>query len=193
MEYFPLVIKPFTQKNKLFMEGYIAQILFFAGNFPPRYWAFCEGQILSIASNTALFSLIGTMYGGNGTTTFALPDFRGRVPMGMGQGPGLPDIQQGQLLGASTVTLTTLQIPSHAHSALASIAAASTNGNNASPVGNIFATSTANSYGPTANGAAAGTTLTLATTGGNQPFSVQQPTLALNFVICLNGIFPSRN
>jgi microcystin-dependent protein len=175
------------------MEGYIAQILFFAGNFPPKYWAFCDGQILSIASNTALFSLIGTMYGGNGTTTFALPDFRGRVPMGMGQGPGLPNINQGQFLGAPTATLTTAQMPVHTHVASASVAVASTNGNFASPVGNIFATSAANAYGPAATGAAAGTTLTLANTGGNQPFSVQQPTLAVNFVICLNGIFPSRN
>jgi microcystin-dependent protein len=175
------------------MEGYIAQLLFFAGNFAPKNWAFCDGQILNISSNTALFALIGTMYGGNGTTTFALPDFRGRVPMGMGQGPGLQYIDQGQKLGAPTVTITNAQIPSHTHIASASVAAASSNGNNASPVGNIFATSAANAYGISANGAAAGTSLTLANAGSNLAFSVQQPTLAVSFVICLFGIFPSRN
>jgi microcystin-dependent protein len=175
------------------MEGYIAQILFFAGNFPPKYWAFCEGQLLSIASNTALFSLLGTTYGGNGTTTFGLPDFRGRVPVGMGTGPGLPTIALGQAFGSPTATLTTSQMPSHIHSASAAVAVASTNGNSASPVGNIFAATAANAFAPAANGSAAAGSLTLGIAGGNQPFSIQQPTLAVNFVICLYGIYPSRN
>jgi microcystin-dependent protein len=175
------------------MEGYIAQILFFAGNFPPKYWAFCEGQLLSIASNTALFSLLGTTYGGNGTTTFALPDFRGRVPVGMGTGPGLPTITLGQVFGSTNATLTTAQMPAHTHGASAAVAVASTNGSSASPVGNIFATTAANGFGAAANGTAAAGSLTLGIAGGSQPFSIQQPTLALNFVICVNGIYPSRN
>src|SRR6187551_745598 len=97
------------------MDGYIAQILFFAGNFAPRNWAFCAGQLLSIASNTALFSLIGTTYGGNGTTTFALPDFRGRTAVGTGQGPGLANITLGEVAGAATTTLLVTQIPAHTH------------------------------------------------------------------------------
>lgn len=175
------------------MEGYIAQILFFAGNFPPKYWAFCEGQILAISSNTALFSLLGTTYGGNGTTTFALPDFRGRVPVGVGQGPGLPNISLGQRLGASTVTLLTTQMPAHTHAASAAVAVASTNGSSATPVGNIFTTAAASAYGSSANSAASAATLTLGGAGGNQAFSVQQPTLGINFVICQFGIFPARD
>lgn len=175
------------------MEGYIAQILFFAGNFPPKYWAFCDGQLLGIASNTALFSLIGTTFGGNGTTTFALPDFRGRVPVGTGQGPGLPNISLGQMFGSSNITLLPTQMPAHTHAASATVAVASTNGSSASPAGNILATSGANAYGAAANGAASAATLSLGTAGGSQPFSVQQPTLGVHFVICLYGIYPSRN
>jgi len=175
------------------MEGYLAQILFFAGNFPPKYWAFCEGQILSISTNQALFSLLGTTFGGNGNTTFALPDFRGRVPVGMGTGPGLPNIVLGQPFGSPTATLTTAQMPPHIHSASAAVAVASTNGSSASPVGNIFATTAANGFGASANGSAAAGSLTLGIAGGSQPFSIQQPTLAVNFVICLSGFYPSRN
>src|SRR5215210_3177126 len=97
------------------MEGYIAEIRLFAGNFAPRGWAFCQGQILSIASNTALFSLLGTTFGGNGQTTFALPDFRGRSPFGFGQGPGLANMNLGELAGSTSVTLTTDTIPQHNH------------------------------------------------------------------------------
>ena len=97
------------------MEGYLAQIMFMALNFTPRNWAPCDGRLISIASNTALFSLLGTTYGGNGTTTFALPDLRGRVPVGQGSGPGLSPYSLGQMGGVETVTLTTTQIPSHTH------------------------------------------------------------------------------
>src|SRR5215211_5950019 len=97
------------------MEGYIAEIRLFAGNFAPRGWAFCYGQILSIAQNTALFSLLGTTYGGNGQTTFALPDFRSRVPVGAGTGPGLANISLGEVSGHETVTLLLNQMPVHTH------------------------------------------------------------------------------
>lgn len=177
------------------MDGYIAQILFFAGNFAPKNWAFCSGQIISIASNTALFSLLGTTYGGNGSTTFGLPDFRGRVPMGYGQGPGLYPVQLGEKQGSPTVTLTTANMPAHIHNGSVSVATASTNGSEASPVGNIFATAAANAYtsNANANGYLAGATLNLGQAGSSQPFSIQQPTLCVNFIICLYGAYPSRN
>jgi microcystin-dependent protein len=175
------------------MEGYIAQILFFAGDFAPRFWAFCEGQLLPISSNQALFSLLGTTFGGNGTTNFALPDFRGRVPVGFGTGPGLPNISLGHAFGSPSATLTTAQMPPHTHGASAAVAVASTNGSSASPVGNLFATTAANAFASTSNGSAATGTLALGAAGGSQPFSIEQPTLAVNFVICLSGFYPSRN
>ena len=114
------------------MEGYIAEIRLFAGNFAPRGWAFCQGQILSIAQNTALFSLLGTTYGGNGQTTFALPDLRGRVPLHATTG-----FVQGQSGGAEQVTLTTNQIPAHSHVPMAN----SGTGTQTSPAGNVWAAS----------------------------------------------------
>src|SRR5690349_18074792 len=96
-------------------EPFIAEIVLFAGNFAPKNWAFCQSQILSIAQNTALFALLGTTYGGNGQTTFALPDFRGRVAVGTGQGPGLASIDLGEMSGTSSVTLTTATMPAHNH------------------------------------------------------------------------------
>src|SRR6188508_367844 len=97
------------------MEGTIAEIRLFAGNFAPRNWAFCQGQIMSISQNTALFSILGTTYGGNGQTTFALLDLRGRVPVGTGQGPGLSDKQLGEEAGQEAVTLTVNDMPAHVH------------------------------------------------------------------------------
>jgi microcystin-dependent protein len=175
------------------MEGYIAQILFFAGNFAPRNWAFCNGQLISIANNSALFALLGTTYGGNGQTTFGLPDYRGRVPVGMGQGPGLPSVVLGQFWGSPTATLNQSQMPVHTHGLSVSIAATSTNGSSASPVNNIFAATVANAFATTANGTASPGTISSGSAGGSQPFSIQQPTLGVNFIICLYGIFPSRN
>src|SRR5215213_5859350 len=98
-------------------DPYIGEIRMFAGNFAPRGWALCNGQLLSISQNTALFSLLGTMYGGNGQTTFALPDLRGRVPLHFGQGPGLSNYVEGEVGGTETVTLTTGEMPSHNHGA----------------------------------------------------------------------------
>jgi microcystin-dependent protein len=104
-----------NKKPYLTMDQYIGQLMLFAGNFAPRGWAFCHGQLLSIAQNSALFSLLGTTYGGDGRTTFGLPDLRGRAPIGMGQGPGLSNITQGEMAGAAAVTLTTAQMPAHSH------------------------------------------------------------------------------
>lgn len=170
------------------MEGYIAQIIMFAGNFAPRGWAFCQGQILSIAQNTALFSLLGTTFGGNGTTTFGLPDLRGRVPVGTGQGPGLPSVDLGQVAGEPTHTLIVNEMPMHNHAAVAH----GEDANAGKPGGNLPAAVGTNIY---ASGAAdspmnAGM---IGLTGGNLPHNNMQPYLGMNYVICMEGIYPSRN
>lgn len=177
------------------MEGTIAQILMFAGNFAPKNWAFCNGQILAIAQNTALFSILGTMYGGNGTTTFALPDFQGRVPIGAGQGPGLPDYSIGEVSGAEHTTLTSGQLPAHIHGAMAAVAVAGSNATTGESGQNIYASTPTDNYiAPGGvNGALGGVKGALGVTGNNQPISLMQPFLGMNFVICMFGVFPSRN
>ncbi len=177
------------------MEGYLAQIIMFAGNFAPRSWAYCQGQILSIAQNTALFSLLGTTYGGNGQTTFGLPDLRGRVPVGTGQGPGLSNIDLGEMAGSPTHTLISNEMPSHSHTATTTAKVSSLNANTEEPAGNVLATQANNFYAPanTANGNLGGVSTTLTNTGGSQPHNNMQPYLGMNYVICLEGIFPSRN
>ncbi|RYY32428.1 MAG: phage tail protein [Sphingobacteriaceae bacterium] len=171
------------------MNPYIGMIIMFGGNFAIRDWALCQGQILSIAQNTALFSLLGTTYGGNGQTTFALPDLRGRVPIGWGQGPGLPTYDLGQVGGTETVTLTANQMPAHSHP----LSGSSLAGNASLPTGAVPANS-----GPldkeystvfTSNVAMVPTGIA----GGSQPFPIRDPYLCLNFQIALAGIFPSRN
>ena len=121
------------------MEGTIGEIRMFAGNFAPRSWAFCNSQILSIAQNTALFSILGTTYGGNGQTTFGLPDLRGRVPIGTGQGPGLPNVSLGEMSGTPTTTLLATNMPAHTHTVAASgsMACKTGAGDADSPGGNI--------------------------------------------------------
>ncbi len=170
------------------MEGYLAQIMFMALTFTPRTWAACDGRIVSIASNTALFSLLGTTYGGNGTTTFALPDLRGRVPIGQGGGPGLSSYTLGQMGGTETVTLTLSQLPAHNHGLNASSATPTT----ADPSGAALPTGSSRIY---ASGAASiamhGTSV--GATGSGQPHDNMQPYLVLNPVICTAGIFPSRS
>jgi microcystin-dependent protein len=170
---------------------FLAEIKMFAGNFAPRGYAFCNGQILSIAQNTALFSLLGTTYGGNGQTTFALPNLQGRVPIHPGQGAGLSQYDLGQMGGVETVTLSQNEIPAHTHSLRVNGAA----GTDGVPATNqVLAASTArdklySSSAPT-------TTLSpqaIATVGGSQPHTNVQPYLAVNFIIALQGIFPSRN
>jgi len=173
-------------------EPFIGQIMLVPYNFAPRGWAFCNGQILPIAQNTALFSLLGTTYGGNGQTTFALPDLRGRVPVSSGQGPGLQNYDLGQVGGSETQTLTVNEMPLHNHTfALGAIdddanlglAANNYLANVASP-GQVYRS------GPPDT--TLGTQIT-ATVGGNQPVEILQPYLGLNYCIALEGIFPSRN
>jgi microcystin-dependent protein len=169
-------------------EPFIAEIKLFAFNFPARGYALCQGQIMSIAQNTALFSLVGTTYGGNGQTTFALPDLRGRVPIGQGQGPGLPSYTMGETGGTPTTTLLSTNLPMHTHSLNCSTGAATST----SPSGNYIAATEENpSYSPSPGGNMNAQSIGVA--GGSQPFSIMQPYLAMNYSIALQGIFPSRN
>jgi len=177
-------------------DAFIGEIIMFAGTFAPRNWAFCAGQLLSISQNTALFSILGTTYGGNGQTTFALPDLRGRVPVGAGQGPGLADISLGEQAGTPTVTLLTTQMPSHNH-VINGVATGLAN--NANPAGNapgigvVPSTNTPINMYNNGTPAAAMNPQTCGLAGGNQPHPNMQPYLGMNFIICLFGIFPSRN
>ena len=181
-------------------EGYIGEIRLFGGNFAPRNWAFCQGQLLPIAQNSALFSILGTQYGGDGRTTFALPDLRGRVAVGTGSGPGLTPRQQGQQGGAEQVTLNANQIPAHTHSATATAHGSNTVGDQSSPQNNYPAALSTDRGIPRPYGAAQDTQLGSAAVqvqvqnvGGSQGHDNMQPWLALNYIICLQGIFPSRN
>ncbi len=183
------------------MEGTIAEIRMFAGNFPPRTWAFCQNQILSIASNTALFSLLGTTYGGNGQTTFALPDLRSRVPVGTGNGPGLSPCTLGQMGGTETYTITNANFPAHTHPLSGSISmkANAAAGDADAPQNSYPATlAGTNMYSTVNNGSALAnmqTALTAAAAGTAvpQPLSNIQPVMGMNYIICMFGIFPARN
>lgn len=163
----------------------------FAGNFAPRGWAFCNGQIMPISQNTALFSLLGTTYGGNGTTNFALPNLQSRVPMHWGQGPGLSPYVLGQQAGTENVTLLQNNLPAHTHA----VNAVNSGGNQASPAGNLPAIESTGTSLDYANGSP-NTTMhpqMIGATGSNIPFPIIQPYLTVSFIIALQGIFPSRN
>ena len=170
-------------------EGFIGEIRMFAGNFAPKDWAFCQGQLLSISQNTALFSILGTTYGGDGRSTFALPNLSGRVPVGVGQGAGLTNRQLGEMSGTETVTLTTAQMPAHNHT----INAVTSEGNQNLPTNNLPAnTKTLDKEYSDANANTTMKATMVNSTGGNQPFSIMQPSLGMNYIICVNGIYPSR-
>lgn len=167
-------------------QPFYAEIRIFGFAYAPRNWALCQGQLLPINQNQALFSLLGTTYGGNGQTTFALPDFRGRAPIHMGQGNGLPNFNLGQAGGEENHTLATTEIPVHGHTAVASTAAADAS----TPVGNYWAAGN-QIYASSAN--ATMRTDALGTSGSGQAHNNMQPYLTLNFSIALIGVFPSRN
>jgi microcystin-dependent protein len=172
-------------------EPFIAEIRMCAFSFAARGWAQCNGQLLPISQNQALFSLLGTTYGGNGTTTFALPDLRGRVPLHAVQGPGLPNVVLGEAGGAEAVTLNQNQLPPHGHGVRASsdLAGATSPAGavtGAKPRGGADIYSSPGSLTPLAAGA-------VGSAGGSQPHSNTQPSVVVNFVIALVGIFPSRN
>jgi microcystin-dependent protein len=170
---------------------FIGQIITFGGNFAIRNYAFCNGQLLSIAQNTALFSILGTTYGGNGQTTFGLPNLQGRVGVHFGQGPGLSSYALGQVGGEESHTLINTEMPAHGHA----LNVTNAGGNSQTPVGTILATDAAGGTAGYSTAAANGimAPAAVAPSGGNQPHNNLQPYLALNFLIALQGIFPSRN
>ncbi len=189
------------------MDGTIAEIRMFAGNFAPRNWFLCEGQILPIAQYQAFFSLVGTIYGGDGRTTFGIPDLRGRVVIGEGFGPGLTNRPIGQKSGAEGVTLNQSQIPSHSHSITnVGMQASSANATQSQPTqgsslaapgmgsGRSFTNTLGyNTATPDVTLNSGSTPPTIGNTGGNLSHTNMQPFLVLNYIICYQGIYPSRN
>ena len=190
--------------------------MIFAGNFNPNGWLLCNGQLLAISQNTALFSLIGTYYGGNGQTTFAIPDLRGRMLVGMGQGPGLDQVYLGEQSGTNSETLLTSNLPIHTHTATVAagtgttaltLYAVSETGNRAAPSGNNLAASRSiavadyNSTGTTvalnagsvSNISFGAPKVTIASAGSSTPIDIRQPYLGITHVICTQGVFPQRN
>jgi microcystin-dependent protein len=178
------------------MEGTIATIMMFAGNFAPRNWVFCAGQTINIASNTALFSLLGTTYGGNGTTNFKLPDLQGRSPIGAGQGNGLSLYQLGQVGGFETATMTVNTMPHHGHdSGNVQIPLSTGTPNTDQASGNILASPNGDTYaaqGTTPGANYGGFTADVSVQGNGNPFSIRQPFVGMNYVICQFGVYPSR-
>ena len=171
-------------------EPFLGMIATFGFTFAPRGWAFCNGQLLSIAQNTALFSLLGTTYGGDGQTTFALPNLQSRLPLHFGTGPGLSAYDIGEVTGVESVTLTQNTIASHNH--LSTTPATSADGNSIDPAaGAVFGAGTSIYKVGAATIQMSPTPTSL--TGGSQPFSDIQPILAINFCIALEGLYPSRN
>jgi len=170
-------------------EPFVGEIRFVGFNFAPVGWLPCDGRLLSIAQNTALFSLLGTQFGGDGKTTFALPDMRGRVPVGMGQGPGLTNRNVGDKGGLESVTLTIAQMPQHRHA----LRAATTSADSKAPAADLLANSSAAAIYSTGS---PGTNLRAASIGlqgSNQPHENMQPFLGMNCIIAVQGIFPARN
>ena len=195
-------------------DPFIGEIMLVPYNFCPRGWAEAAGQILQISQNTALFSLLGTNYGGDGRVTFALPDLRGRVPVGVGMGPGLSEIELGDQGGQETAQLTTNQLPAHTHSATTQVTlrASDADGNSADPTGRVLARANKDKSSGSGKSAAANTSIynggpsnvdigataataqtTVGSAGSGQAFSVVDPYLGLRYCIALVGIFPSQN
>jgi microcystin-dependent protein len=170
-------------------DPFIGEIRMAGFNFAPRGWAYCNGAILSIAQNDALFALLGTTYGGDGQTTFALPNLAGRLPLNQGQGPGLSPRTLGEMGGVESVTLTAQQLPAHTHA----LAAASAGARTASAAGNLVASGEADIYSRDPGQPVALSPNQLGVAGGSQPHTNLQPALAVNFIIAIEGIFPSRN
>lgn len=171
-------------------EPFIAEIRIFAGNFAPRSWAFCDGQLLPVSQNTALFSLIGTTYGGDGRSTTALPNLQGRAPMHPGRGPGLTSKRLGERGGVEMVTLTEAQLPNHTHTIAGQTGVANSN----DPANTLWS----RPFGGPVAYAAPGTTTPMAEqatneVGGSQPHNNMQPYMAINFIIALQGLYPSRS
>lgn len=183
----------------MFIEPYLGNVAVFAGNFAPRSWMFCQGQLLAIAAYDALFALIGTTYGGDGQTTFALPDLRSRVALHAGQGTGLSNYVLGEMGGVENTTLLSINLPVHNHSMLTFSVKQSASTTATSGVDQPQGAYPASGYAQF-NAASDGNTMasysSISSTpiaGSNQPISIVQPYLAMNYVIAVEGIFPSRN
>lgn len=172
------------------MDPFVAEIRIFPFNFAPRGWAFCNGQLLPLSQNTALFSLLGTTYGGDGKSNFALPNMQGNAPMHPGQGPGLSLHDLGETGGSDTVTLLQSEIPAHAHSVMGVAGAFPANSN--IPAGNAFAKSAQGSAYTTAANLVNLSASAIAPAGGDLPHNNMMPYLTLNFNIALQGVFPPR-
>ncbi|PHS05405.1 MAG: phage tail protein [Kordia sp.] len=173
------------------MEPFLAQIIMFGGNFAPRGWAFCQGQLLPISQNTALFSLLGTTYGGDGRTTFGLPDLSGRTPIHAHQGAGLAPVRLGQKGGIEQVTLTTNELPSHSHTGAIKVSNAAVDDDSPSSSASLGASEIYVTGAPNTD-LAAGSVMTN-NTGGNRAFGIRNPYLGINYIIALQGTFPSRS
>jgi microcystin-dependent protein len=175
------------------MNAYIGDIRLFAGNYAPEGWMLCNGALLSISQFDIVFSVIGTTYGGDGVTSFALPDLRGRLPVGQGDGPGLTSRVLGQSFGSETVTLLATQIPAHSHSLAATAASATAT----TPAGNLFAqngTDTFYTQLPSTDPVPQQMNpASVQLTGGGQAHENTMPTTAINYIMCVNGIYPSRS
>ena len=169
-------------------EPFIAEIRIFAGNFAPRSWAFCDGQLLPVSQNTALFSLIGTTYGGDGRSTTALPDLQGRVPMHPGRGPGLTSRRLGQRGGVEMVSLTEAQMPNHTHT----MSGTRDRGDFTTPA-NGHSLARAQIYANDSHTKVTMASQSLPSSGGSQSHNNLQPFLVMNFIIALQGLYPSRS
>jgi microcystin-dependent protein len=180
------------------MDPFLGEIKLFAGNFAPRAWAYCDGQLLAISQYSALFSILGTTYGGDGRTTFALPDLRGRAAIHPGNGPGLSDYRLGQKGGREFITLTLANLPSHNHTATSTTSVqVGDNNNEDEPEGNFLGTgqfySSTAAAGAKLNDSAVTTATTIGMNGGQQSYNNLQPFLCVHYIIALQGVFPSRN
>lgn len=180
-------------------EPFVGEIRMVGFNFAPVGWAQCLGQMMPIAQNQALFSLLGTMYGGDGRTTFGLPDLRGRSPVGVGQGPGLSNITQGELAGNENITLTTANMPTHAHLTTVQVAGTATQPVNApTQSNNVLGASGGGQGAASIWSAELSNPVQIAgvqsgPAGGNQPIGTRNPFIGINFVIALEGVYPSRS
>lgn len=170
-------------------EPFVGEVRMFAGNFAPRGWAFCDGQLLAVSQNDALFSLLGTIYGGDGRTTFGLPDMRGRIPIHAGQGPGLSNRRLGAKGGAENVTLTVNQLPSHGHNFYGS----DTFAVSTTPGGNGLVRADQNLYSTQTAPSSAMSSSSITNIGGSRSHTNLMPFLCINYIIALFGIYPSRH
>lgn len=191
-----LILTVLGVKSKAQEEPLMGEIQMFAGNFAPRNWAFCNGQLLAINQNQALFSLLGTTYGGNGINTFALPNLQGSMAIGAGNGPGLTPRMLGEKSGVESVTLSTSQMPIHWHGIqFPTFNYPCFDGAGTQDTPNENSANVANGYAPTANGSMLPIQngIYIYPTGGSQPHNNMQPYVAVNYIICIYGVYPSRN